>query len=79
MYYLTLRRHHAASGLAGALAILMRQTNVIWVAFAAGSASLAYLHPRVEGRGMDRWMDGLCDDGAIVKGSRRTDLVYSAL
>jgi hypothetical protein len=50
MYYFAVRRQHVASAVAGAAAILMRQTNVVWVAFSAGTAALAFLEPRLVAR-----------------------------
>ena len=48
-YFLSLRGNHFAAALAGGASIVIRQTNVIWVVFAAGVTALQTLQ-----RNMDR-------------------------
>ncbi|KNC82966.1 hypothetical protein SARC_04759 [Sphaeroforma arctica JP610] len=47
-YLLSLRRQHIASAAAGVIAILFRQSNVLWVAFTAANCVNAYLSTRVK-------------------------------
>jgi alpha-1,2-glucosyltransferase len=53
MYYLSCKSWNLSSALVGAVAILFRQTNVIWVAFAIGTKSLEIL-----GENQDKFFDG---------------------
>lgn len=45
MYYLSLKQHHIPASLAGVVAIIFRQTNVVWVVFVAGTTAARNLQP----------------------------------
>ena len=47
LYYLSLRDNHMAAALAGCIAILFRQTNVVWVVFTAGTTAARKLESAV--------------------------------
>ena len=47
MYYVSLRGNHFAAALIGAVSIIIRQTNVVWVVFTAGTAALRTLQQNV--------------------------------
>eukprot|EP01134_Creolimax_fragrantissima_P005144 CFRG5144T1 len=46
-YLLGLRRQHISSAAVGAVAVLFRQSNILWVFFTAACCVVAYLQPRV--------------------------------
>ncbi|KXJ14362.1 Dol-P-Glc:Glc(2)Man(9)GlcNAc(2)-PP-Dol alpha-1,2-glucosyltransferase [Exaiptasia diaphana] len=45
MYYLSLTEQHIPASLAGVVAIIFRQTNVVWLVFVAGTTSVRHLQP----------------------------------
>lgn len=47
MYLLSLHDQHLLASFAGAVSIIFRQTNIIWVIFVAGSTAVRTLHPQV--------------------------------
>lgn len=48
LYYLSLHGNHFSAALAGCVAILFRQTNVVWVVFTAGTTAARTLQPSVQ-------------------------------
>ena len=50
MYYFSINNWHFVAAVSGCVAIIFRQTNIVWVVFTAGSAATRILAPMIQER-----------------------------
>ena len=67
MYSLTLRKMHFLAALSGGIAIVFRQTNVIWLIFCAGLAKIDILENHIKSKKYVRESLNTMDDFEAVK------------